>query len=250
MSKVIIVTGSTKGIGKSIAKCLCDKKNKVVICARCKVDLDKAKFELEQLNDSQVLAVQCDVSIFEEVQNMISQTISHFGCIDALVNNAGIAPIKNGKRSLITDISLEQWDQVISINLTGAFYCSKTVVPYMIKQKKGKIINISSASAIMGGIAAGVDYISSKSGIIGLTKGLAYELGQHNITANAITPGRVKTDMLNMISIDEEWAAKNVPLKRLGIGEDIGKVVSFLISDDSDYITGATIDVNGGWVIY
>ncbi len=250
MSKVVIITGGTQGIGKNIAKNLCGKKHDVVICARSEENLKAAKSELEKIKNSSVIPLQCDVSRYDEVEKMVDQVISRFGRIDALVNNAGIAMVKNGRRSLITDISIEQWNQVISINLTGAFYCSKAVVPHMIKQMKGKIINISSVCARMGGVVVGVDYISSKAGMLGLTKGLAYELGKYNITANAITPGRIVTDMLGQVAIDEGWVENNIPLKRLGVGDDVGKLVKFLVSDDSDYITGATIDVNGGWVIH
>ncbi|ENM5839698.1 SDR family oxidoreductase [Vibrio mimicus] len=146
-------------------------------------------------------------------------------------------------------ISDESWSKTMNINLSGAFYMCREVLPFMKECNSGNIVNISSASARFGGELAGVDYIASKSGLIGLTKGLAYELKGFNIHVNAIAPGRIETDMTNKADVEADWARNNIPLGRLGRPREIAKLVKFLGSDDSSYIHGATIDCNGGWVI-
>ena len=250
MKKLAIVTGGSRGIGKSIAKMLCEDNFNVAICSRNQEELEIAVNEIKTLTNGQIFSVVCDVSSRESVFNMIDKIIAKFGRIDVLVNNAGIAILKNGERFKVTEITLEAWNKTLAINLTGTFNCVQAVVPQMIKQKAGSIINISSASARMGGVLAGVDYISSKSGMIGLTKGLAFELGEYNIRVNAVTPGRIVTDMIKDVRLSDDWAKNNVPMQRLGTGSDVAGLVSFLASDKSIYINGATIDCNGGWVIH
>ena len=180
---------------------------------------------------------------------MIKLIIEKHHRIDILINNAGISHVKSDGRILIEDVENVTWHKVINTNLSGAFYTCKQVIPFMKKNQYGRIINISSASARSGGILASVDYISSKAGLIGLTKGLAYELKDGYITVNAIAPGRIATDMISDINLSIDWIKNHIPLGRLGRGEDIAGVVLFLISKHANYMHGATIDCNGGWVI-
>jgi len=239
MNRIALVTGGTKGIGKHICLEL-SKSHHVITCAR-----NENNFE----NKENIEFVKCDVSNSNSVSLLVNYIISNWGRIDLLVNNAGISELDNGNRKTIDKITDEAWSRTIDINLTGAFYMCREVLPHMKKENHGKIVNISSASARFGGVLAGVDYISSKSGMIGLTKGLAYESKGFNINVNAVAPGRIETDMTNKANVEVDWAENNIPLGRLGMPQEIATLVSFLASDDSSYIHGATIDCNGGWVI-
>lgn len=240
MKKIALVTGGTKGIGKQICLELMNEYH-VIACARSTENIDL---------DSGIDYVVCDVSDSKGVSELVKGIIEDWGNIDLLVNNAGISELDNGKRKIIENISDDSWLKTISINLSGAFYMCRAILPFMKERNSGKIVNISSASARFGGELAGVDYISSKSGLIGLTKGLAYELKGFNVHVNAIAPGRIETDMTNKADVEEDWARNNIPLGRLGRPREIAKLVKFLGSDDSSYIQGATIDCNGGWVIH
>ncbi|MEF2484610.1 SDR family NAD(P)-dependent oxidoreductase [Vibrio mimicus] len=239
MKKIALVTGGTKGIGKQICLELMDEYH-VIACARNIKSIDI---------DNLIEYVICDISNSKRVSDLVNGIIERWGNIDLLVNNAGISELDNGKRKTIEKISDESWSKTMNINLSGAFYMCREVLPFMKECNSGKIVNISSASARFGGELAGVDYIASKSGLIGLTKGLAYELKGFNIHVNAIAPGRIETDMTNKADVEADWARNNIPLGRLGRPREIAKLVKFLGSDDSSYIHGATIDCNGGWVI-
>lgn len=244
MNKVAFITGATTGIGKEIALSLADIGYNIVINYRHdNENLQLVKHELEEKN-VEVLCVKGDVAIFEDTQKMTKEAISKFGRIDVLVNNAGIT-----KDSLLLRMSEEDFTSVINTNLNGAFNMVKNIVPYMMKQKEGRVINLSSVVGIMGN-AGQINYASSKAGIIGLTKSLAKEVGSRNILVNAIAPGYIKTNMTEVLTDDiKNQIASNIPLKRLGTPKDIAGLVKFLVSDDSSYITGQVIHVDGGMVM-
>jgi len=248
--KVAVITGASKGIGKEIAATLYQGAYQVVICSRKLEDLELAKADIESHGGkTSVLPIECDISDYEQVEELFKSTIKRFGKVDVLVNNAAIARINNGRRFEITEISYENWNETISINLTGAFNCCKSVIPYFLKEKKGHIINISSALERTGGGIGGIDYIASKGGLVGLSKGLAHELGKYNIRVNVVSPGRTATTMVKDSLDDKAWVDANVPLGRLGRAEDVARLVAFLANDSDGYINGANIDCNGGWVI-
>ncbi len=203
----------------------------------------EVKNEIEKFN-VKCMAIQGDVSDFEDAKNMVERIIEKFGKIDVLVNNAGIT-----KDMLIMRMKKEDFEDVININLIGTFNVTKNVIPYMVKQRRGKIINLSSVVGISGN-AGQTNYSASKAGIIGFTKSLAKELGSRNILVNAVAPGFIETDMTNILKDEvKEEISKNIPLKRTGTVNDVANVIKFLASDDSSYITGQVINIDGGMQI-
>ena len=203
----------------------------------------EVKNEIEKFN-VKCMAIQGDVSDFEDAKNMVERNIEKFGKIDVLVNNAGIT-----KDMLIMRMKKEDFEDVININLIGTFNVTKNVIPYMMKQRRGKIINLSSVVGISGN-AGQTNYSASKAGIIGFTKSLAKELGSRNILVNAVAPGFIETDMTNILKDEvKEEISKNIPLKRTGTVNDVANVIKFLASDDSSYITGQVINIDGGMQI-
>lgn len=242
--KVAIVTGGTRGIGRAIALKLADKGANIVINYR---NSDKEAEELKAILEEKgvkVLTVKCDISNFEDSKNLMNKCKEVFGKIDILVNNAGIT-----KDTLIMRMKEEDFDSVIDINLKGTFNCAKHASAIMLKQRFGKIINMTSVVGIAGN-AGQVNYAASKAGVIGLTKSLAKELGSRGITVNAVAPGFINTDMTASLSEKvKEEASKNIPLKRLGDPEDVANLVGFLASDAANYITGQVINVDGGMVM-
>lgn len=242
--KVAIVTGGTRGIGRAIALKLADHGANIVINYR---NSDKEAEELKAILEEKgvkVLAVKCDISNFEDSKNLMDKCKEVFGKIDILVNNAGIT-----KDTLIMRMKEEDFDNVIDVNLKGTFNCAKHASAIMLKQRFGKIINMTSVVGIAGN-AGQVNYAASKSGVIGLTKSLAKELGSRGITVNAVAPGFINTDMTASLSEKvKEEASKNIPLKRLGDPEDVANLVRFLASDAANYITGQVINVDGGMVM-
>ena len=242
--KVAIVTGGTRGIGRAIALKLADKGANIVINYR---NSDKEAEELKAILEEKgvkVLTVKCDISNFEDSKNIMDKCKEVFGKIDILVNNAGIT-----KDTLIMRMKEEDFDNVIDVNLKGTFNCAKHASAIMLKQRFGKIINMTSVVGIAGN-AGQVNYAASKSGVIGLTKSLAKELGSRGITVNAVAPGFINTDMTASLSEKvKEEASKNIPLKRLGDPEDVANLVGFLASDAANYITGQVINVDGGMVM-
>ncbi|MGU9062890.1 3-oxoacyl-[acyl-carrier-protein] reductase [Clostridium perfringens] len=242
--KVAIVTGGTRGIGRAIALKLADHGANIVINYR---NSDKEAEELKAILEEKgvkVLTVKCDISNFEDSKNLMDKCKEVFGKIDILVNNAGIT-----KDTLIMRMKEEDFDNVIDVNLKGTFNCAKHASAIMLKQRFGKIINMTSIVGIAGN-AGQVNYAASKAGVIGLTKSLAKELGSRGITVNAVAPGFINTDMTASLSEKvKEEASKNIPLKRLGDPEDVANLVGFLASDAANYITGQIINVDGGMVM-
>ncbi|MFH5916678.1 3-oxoacyl-[acyl-carrier-protein] reductase [Clostridium perfringens] len=242
--KVAIVTGGTRGIGRAIALKLADHGANIVINYR---NSDKEAEELKAILEGKgvkVLTVKCDISNFEDSKNLMDKCKEVFGKIDILVNNAGIT-----KDTLIMRMKEQDFDNVIDVNLKGTFNCAKHASAIMLKQRFGKIINMTSVVGIAGN-AGQVNYAASKAGVIGLTKSLAKELGSRGITVNAVAPGFINTDMTASLSEKvKEEASKNIPLKRLGDPEDVANLVGFLASDAANYITGQVINVDGGMVM-
>jgi len=241
MGKVALITGATRGIGKQIAIKLAKEGYDIAINYRKEnEELANTKAEIEK-NNVKCLAVQGDVSNFDDTKRLVDEVINEFGTIDVLVNNAGIT-----KDMLILRMQKEDFESVINVNLTGTFNVTKNVVPYMMKKRSGRIINISSVVGISGN-AGQTNYSASKAGIIGFTKSLAKEVASRNILVNAVAPGFIETDMTSVLKGDvKAEIAKNIPLRRMGTADDVANVVKFLASDDSSYITGQVISVDGG----
>lgn len=206
-------------------------------------DLEETKNEIQKLN-VKCFAVQGDVADFDTTERMIKEIIDEFGKIDVLVNNAGIT-----KDMLLMRMKKEDFENVIDINLIGTFNITRNVIPYMMKQRNGRIINISSVVGISGN-AGQTNYSASKAGIIGFTKSLAKEVGSRNILVNAVAPGFIETQMTDVLKDEiKEEISKTIPLKRMGTVEDVANVVKFLASEDSSYITGQVINIDGGMLM-
>lgn len=244
MSKVAFITGATRGIGRAIALELAKEGYNIALNYRTENEaLETLKKEISELG-VECYPVQGDVSKAEDSERMTKEIIEHFEQIDVLVNNAGIT-----KDKLIQRMKEEEFTDVINVNLVGTFNITKNVIKYMTKKRYGKIINLSSVVGISGN-AGQSNYAASKAGIIGFTKSIAKELASRNITANAVAPGFIKTDMTNVLKDEiKEEIESTIPLKRLGTAEDVAKVVKFLASDDSNYITGQVINVDGGMLM-
>ena len=238
--KVAIVTGASRGIGRVIALALAAQGAKVVASARNAEALDGLTAEIKA-QGGEAVAVVGDVALDADANNLISQAVATYGKIDILVNNAGIT-----RDGLLLRMKSEDWDAVLNTNLKGAFLCTRAVAKIMSKQRFGRIINMSSVVGEMGN-AGQVNYCASKSGLLGLTKSVARELARRNVTVNAITPGFIVTDMTeNMTDKARETMTEQIPLGRLGESEDVANAVLFLASDQSSYITGQVLGVNGG----
>ena len=239
--KCAVITGASRGIGREIALRYAKEGANIVLNYRnSEKEALELKEELDKLG-SNTLIVKANVSKFEEAEKLIKEAKEAFGRVDILVNNAGIT-----KDNLIMRMKEEDFDSVIDVNLKGAFNCLKAVTPIMIRQKSGKIINMSSVVGVIGN-AGQVNYSASKAGLIGMTKSLAREIGGKNINVNAIAPGFIDTDMTRVLSDDQKKnIISQVPLKRFGHVEDIANLALFLGSDQSNYITGQVIHVDGG----
>lgn len=244
MSKVAFITGATRGIGRAIALELAKEGYNIALNYRTENEaLETLKKEISELG-VECYPVQGDVSKAEDSERMTKEIIEYFEQIDVLVNNAGIT-----KDKLIQRMKEEEFTDVINVNLVGTFNITKNVIKYMTKKRYGKIINLSSVVGISGN-AGQSNYAASKAGIIGFTKSIAKELASRNITANAVAPGFIQTDMTNVLKDEVKEAIEGtIPLKRLGTAEDVAKVVKFLASDDSNYITGQVINVDGGMLM-
>jgi len=242
-NKTAVVTGASRGIGKAISKGLFNKGSKLALISRNKEDLIKAKTEIR--NDSEDIRIYpCDISNFEDVQNTFKKILADFESIDILVNNAGL-----NRDNLVLRLKEQDWDMVMDVNLKGCFNTVKAVTKLMVRNKSGKIINISSVIGQIGN-AGQVNYSASKAGILGLTKSLAKELGSRNITVNAIAPGYIETDMTDNLSKDvKNKLYQYIPLNRFGTTDDITNLVLFLSSEKASYITGQVMNVDGGMVM-
>ena len=242
-NKIAIVTGASMGIGKTISVSLAKQKAHVICLSRNEDRLRSVVAEIEKDNGSATFEL-CNVSDLKSVESCIKSIIEKYGKIDFLINNAGIT-----KDSLLLRMSEEKWDSVINTNLKGAFNTIKTVSKYMIKNKSGKIINITSVVGLTGN-AGQTNYAASKAGLIGLTKSAAKELASRNISVNCIAPGYISTDMTDNLSEKvKEELIKRIPLGRIGNPEDIAHTVLFLCANETKYITGQTITVDGGMVM-
>jgi len=244
MNRVAFITGGTRGIGRQIAITLAKAGYDVAVNYRAEnEDLTITKSEIEKCN-VKCLPVQGDVSEFEDSENMVKQVIEQFGRIDVLINNAGIT-----KDTLLMRMKKEDFEAVLQVNLVGTFNVTKSVIPYMMKQKEGRVINLSSVVGISGN-AGQANYAASKAGIIGFTKSLAKEVGSRNILVNAVAPGFIETQMTDVLKDEmKEEIKKTIPLKRMGTVEDVANVVKFLASEESSYITGQVIQVDGGMLM-
>ena len=244
MNKVALITGGTRGIGKEIAYTLAEENYDIIINYRTEnEELMKLKKEIEQKR-VRCLLLKGDVSNFEDCKKLVEESINRMNHIDVLVNNAGIT-----KDTLLMRMKPEDFNEVINVNLIGTFNMTKNVINYMMKERKGRIINVSSVVGISGN-AGQTNYAASKAGIIGFTKSLAKEVASRNILVNAIAPGFIQTDMTNILKENvKDEIAKTIPLKRMGTAKDVANVVKFLVSEDSSYITGQVIQVDGGMLM-
>ena len=242
--KVAIVTGGARGIGKAIAGTLARLGASVVV-ADLKAELaEETAKEIAASTGQKAIALSVDVSDNESAKAMVKSVLDEFGKVDILVNNAGIT-----RDGLIMRMSEQDWDMVLNINLKGAFNCSQAIVRQMMKQKSGRIINISSVSGVSGQ-AGQTNYSSSKAGLIGFTKALGKEVGSRNVTVNAVAPGFIETDLT--VDLPEEvrqWGINLTPLGHFGVPQDIANAVAFLASDEAAYITGVVLQVDGGMVM-
>jgi 3-oxoacyl-[acyl-carrier protein] reductase len=238
--KVALVTGGTRGIGLAVARSLADDGASVVVSGRDPARLESTAKELEALGAS-ALAVVADAAKREDADRLVEAAKERFGRIDVLVNNAGIT-----RDQLLVRMKDDDWDQVLDTNLRGVFLLTRAAGKVMMRQKSGRIVNISSAAGAMGN-AGQVNYSAAKAGVIGLTKASARELAHWNILVNAVAPGLIETDMAAAIPAEaREALMQQVPLKRIGTVKDVAEVVRFLAGEGGGYITGQVIHVNGG----
>ncbi|MGV3243779.1 3-oxoacyl-[acyl-carrier-protein] reductase [Staphylococcus sp. 11261D007BR] len=241
MSKVALVTGASRGIGRSIALQLADEGYNVVV--NYAGNKEKAEAVLEEIKQKGVdgFVIQANVANGDEVKAMIKEVVKTFGSIDVLVNNAGVT-----RDNLLMRMKEHEWDEVVDTNLKGVFNCIQKVTPQMLKQRSGRIINLSSIVGAVGNPGQ-INYVATKAGVLGITKTAARELASRNVTVNAVAPGFIVSDMTDALSDElKESMKEQIPLGRFGEAEDIANAVSFLASDKAAYITGQTIHVNGG----
>ncbi len=239
--KIAVVTGASRGIGRAIAIELASRGADVVVNYCGSLEKAEETGRLIEEKGRRALLVRADVSDAAQVEELFAQTIAEFGRIDILVNNAGIT-----RDNLLLRMSEEEFDAVIRTNLKGTFLCMKQAAKRMLRQRSGRIINISSISGVAGN-AGQANYCAAKAGVIGLTKSAAKELGSKGITVNAIAPGYIRTDMTEVLSdAVKEATLARIPLKRFGNPEDIAYTAAFLASDEAAYITGQVIGTDGG----
>ena len=243
-NKTVFVTGASRGIGKEVAlKFANNGYNVVMNYVSSKTNVEELKEEFES-KGVKTLIMQADVTDKEAIEQLVKKAIEEFGNIDVLVNNAGIT-----KDNLLMRMSEEEFDKVIEVNLKGTYIVTKAVTKYMMKKRKGSIINLSSVVGVVGN-AGQCNYSASKAGIIGFTKSVAKELSSRNIRANAVAPGFIETDMTSVLSDEvKENIYNQIPLKRMGTAKEVANLIYFLGSNESAYITGQVINVDGGMVM-
>jgi len=238
--KTALVTGASRGIGKVCAETLAKSGCRVVLAAR---SLDRLQAIAEEIRASggEAVAVSMDMTSAASIGEGIAAGVKEFGRIDILVNNAGIA-----KDGLAVRMKAADWEQVLATNLTGAFFAIQQVLPGMMRERWGRIVNVSSVVGEMGN-AGQANYVASKAGLIGLTKALAQEIGSRNITVNAVAPGYIETEMTEGLSQElKDKMIGRTPLRRIGAAADVANAVKFLVGDEASFITGHVLDVNGG----
>ena len=239
MSKIVLVTGASRGIGLEAAKHFSKEGYKVIGSSRGDFNLG------ELIGDESAISVQLDLMSKESIKNLFADLKSEDLLPSVLVNNAGIT-----KDQLFLRMKDEDWDDVIETNLNGLFRVTKAFIKPMVKNKFGRVINISSVAGLMGN-SGQVNYSSSKSAMVGFSRSLAKELGSRNITSNVVAPGFIETDMTTFLNDDDKAeVSKNIPMKRFGTVEDVARCIVFLASDEANYITGQTISVDGGLFMY
>ena len=237
--KTVLITGGSRGIGRAMVELFCREGYSVAFTY--KNSISEAKDLAESTG---AFAIKADSASEREVVSAVDSVRSRFGSVDCLINNAGVSSF-----SLFTDITLDEWNEHLAVNLTGAFLYSKAVIPDMVNKKKGRIINITSMWGMCGS-SCEVHYSTAKAGLIGMTKALAKELGPSGITVNAIAPGLIRTDMNASLSeSDIKTIEDETPLMRIGVPEEVAKAALFLASDDASFITGEIMNVSGGYIM-
>jgi len=236
-----IITGASRGIGKAIAFNLAENGCDLFLISRTKSDLNKVKNQILSNYKVNVFCHELDITNFESVKKNFKEIIDKENKIDILINNAGIT-----QDNIMARMAIDEWNNVIQTNLTGYFNCCKHIIRHMIKNKYGRIINISSIIGLHGN-AGQTNYSASKAGLVGLTKSLSKEVGSRNITVNSVAPGFIKTDMTeNLDDLNKNKFLDDISLKRFGEAKDVAYLVNFLASDKASYITGQTINIDGG----
>lgn len=242
--KVAVVTGGSSGLGVTFAQALAEVGANIVLAARRLDKLSEVENDLSRLG-VKVKSIQCDVSNQDQVQSLVDETLKTFGRLDIMVNNAGVAAM-----SPATEIAIEEWNRVVSVNLTGTFLCARTSARQMMKRGGGKIVNIASIYGAVGDVFPASPYYATKGAVINLTRDLAVEWAPFKINVNAIAPGFFPSEMTEGIFQDPhylEYINKQTPLGRTGNPDDLKGAIVFLTSQASDYVTGQTIFVDGGW---
>jgi gluconate 5-dehydrogenase len=240
-----IVTGASSGLGITFAEALAEMGVNQIICARRLEQLEKVADGLNKRFDAKVMPFQCDVTQEDQVQAMVDEAVDQFGSLEILINNAGTAAI-----SPSVDMPLDDWKKVIEVNLTGVFICSRIAARVMMEQNYGKIVNIASIYGEVGDVFAAAPYYASKGGVVNLTRSLAVEWAPNKINVNAIAPGFFPSEMTEDIFADEEtfeYIKSRTPLNRVGVPTDLKAALIYLVSPGSDYVTGQTLLVDGGW---
>ncbi len=240
--KIVVVTGSARGIGKSIAEHFAEEGAQIIIVDVLEDAINETVHEMTS-KGYKVVGTKCDITSENEVTDLMKDIHERFGSIDVLINNAGITA-----DTLLIRMNKNDWDKVVNVNLTGTFICTQKAAKYMMKQRSGKIVNLSSVIGFIGNFGQ-ANYAATKGGIIAFTKSVAKELASRGINVNAVAPGFIRSEMTDKLSEEiQEKYLENIPMKRFGTADDVAKLVLFLCSSYADYITGQTIIIDGGMI--